>query len=62
MPNLKDINGNSLSELMGLMRSIRHQIDEYKHIEEFLPKSLTKELDKFQDKLNKEYDRREKEI
>lgn len=59
---MKNINQNSLTELLDLMRRIQSEIDTFRHVSEHLPKSLTKQIDSFQNKLGEEFDRREGEF
>lgn len=58
---MKNLSQNSIEELAALMRELQHQIDRYSHVSEHLPKSLTKGLEKFQNKVLREMTRRENE-
>ena len=56
---LKKIYQNDLEELNALMNRILGEIETYSHVSEYLPKSLTKELEKFDIEIIHELERRE---
>jgi hypothetical protein len=56
--NIKNIDQNSLEELMSLINQIKKRVNDYGHVNEYLPKSLTKQINDFSEKLNNEYDNR----
>lgn len=58
---LKNIDQNSLTELLELMRRIQSEIETFSHVSEHLPKGLTDRIDAFQEKLGNEYESRENE-
>jgi len=51
---IQNINQNTLEELINLMWDIKVKIGHYSHISQHLPKSLMKEIDKFDIVLNNE--------
>jgi glutathionyl-hydroquinone reductase len=56
---MKKIYQNDLEELASLMNRILGEIDTYRHVSEFLPKSLINEINKFDEKIMKELERRD---
>ncbi len=56
--NIKKINQNSLEELMALINQIKDRINDYGHVNEYLPKTLTKQINDFSKKLDTEFDNR----
>lgn len=56
--NIKNSNQNSLEELIALVSQIKDTLHDYKHVTEYLPKSLTSQIEGFEEKLMNEYDRR----
>jgi glutathionyl-hydroquinone reductase len=56
---MKTIYQNDLEELSALMNRILGEIETYSHVSEFLPKSLIKEIEKFDSKIISELERRE---
>jgi hypothetical protein len=56
--NIKNIDQNSLEELMALINQIKKRVNDYSHVTEYLPKTLTKQINDFSEKLNNEYDNR----
>lgn len=55
---IKNISQNSLEELLALIEQVNKRINDYSHVSEYLPDSLTKELKAFYKKLCKEYNKR----
>ena len=55
---IKNISENSLYELLSLIEQIDNRIKQYSHVSQYLPNSLTKEIDEFYKKLTDEYDNR----
>ncbi len=55
---MKNLSQNSLEELLALIEQVNKRINDYSHVSEYLPESLTKELKNFYKKLCKEYDKR----
>ena len=61
--NVKDLSGNSLCELMGLVNQINCLINQdYLHVSDYFPASLKADINKFEKILDKEMDRREDEF
>jgi len=58
MNKFKKVSDNSLEELMCLMADIQSRIEDYSHVSEFLPKSITNVLNHYQEELGEEYDKR----
>jgi len=58
MNKLKKLSDNSLEELMSLMADIQARIEDYSHVAEYLPKAIDNVLNKYQDELVEEYDKR----
>jgi hypothetical protein len=58
MSKFKKLSDNSLEELMCLMADIQARIEDYSHVAEFLPKSITNVLNHYQEELGEEYDKR----
>lgn len=58
MSKFKKVSDNSLEELMCLMVDIQSRIEDYSHVSEFLPKSVTNVLNHYQEELAEEYDKR----
>jgi hypothetical protein len=56
--NINKISENSLYELLSLIEQIEKRIKDYSHVSEYLPKTLTKEIEQFYKILTKEYDNR----
>jgi hypothetical protein len=56
---MKKIYQNDLEELSALINRILGEIDRYRHVSEFLPKSLINEINKFDEKVIKELERRD---
>lgn len=57
---MKNLSGNSLSELQALMAEINKLVDrDYLHVEEHLPVNLRKQIKNFTNKLIAERERRE---
>jgi hypothetical protein len=56
---LKKIYQNDLEELHALMNRILREIEKFNHVWEHIPKSLTKELEKFEIEIIHELERRE---
>jgi hypothetical protein len=59
---MKKLSLNDLQELQDLLIRITSEIDKFKHVSDFLPKSLTNEIEKFDNKVNNELDRRDDEF
>ena len=60
MKKLKTASNNSLCELSCLMGRINNLIQkDFIHVDEFISKSLLKELSKFDNSIEKEFNRRE---
>jgi hypothetical protein len=55
---IKNISENSLYELLSLIEQIEKRIKDYSHVSQYLPNSLTKEIDEFYKKLTDEYNNR----
>jgi glutathionyl-hydroquinone reductase len=55
---IKNISENSLYELLSLIEQIDNRIKQYSHVSQYLPNSLTKEIDEFYKKLTDEYNNR----
>jgi hypothetical protein len=55
---IQDINDNSLNELTNLIWDIMVKVGQYSHVSQHLPKSLIKEIDKFNEILTNEYKNR----
>lgn len=58
MNKFKKVSDNSLEELMCLMADIQRRIEDYAHVVDHLPKSITNVLSKYQEELGEEYDKR----
>lgn len=58
---MKKLTGNDLSELQSLTCSLQREIERYSHVSEHLPKSLTKALNEYRDRLAGERERREEQ-
>ncbi len=58
MNKFKKVSDNSLEELMSLMADIQARIEDYSHVADFLPKSVTNVLNHYQEELGEEYDKR----
>jgi len=56
---LKQLSGNEISELLCMIGRINSTINDFCHVSENLPKSISNQLDKLADELNKELDYRE---
>ena len=56
---MKKIYQNDLEELKALINRMQREIENYSHVSEYLPKSLTKELESFDEKIIHELERRE---
>jgi hypothetical protein len=56
---LKQLSGNEISELLCMIGTINSTINDFCHVSENLPKSISNQLDKLADELNKELDYRE---
>jgi len=56
---LKKIYQNDLEELKTLISRMQREIETYSHVSEYLPKSLMKELESFDEKILHELERRE---
>ena len=58
---MKKLSLNDLQELQHLLIRITKEVYNFRHVSECLPKSLTNEINKFQNKINDELERREDE-
>lgn len=56
---LRQLSGNEISELLCMIGRINSTINDFCHVSENLPKSISNQLDKLADELNKELDYRE---
>jgi hypothetical protein len=56
--NIKNSNQNSLEELIALVSQIKDTLHDFSHVTEYLPKSLTSQIEGFEEKLMNEYDSR----
>lgn len=56
---MKNLSNNELNELICLVSEINKKISDYCHVSDKLPKVITNEIDKYKEKLLKEYDKRE---
>jgi hypothetical protein len=55
---LSKIDQNSLEELMALINQIKKRVNDYGHVNQYLPASLLKQINDFSQKLDNEYDNR----
>lgn len=58
MANLKKLSNNDLQELMNLIGRIKHEIKDYVHVSELLPKSILNSINEYDEKLLNEDERR----
>lgn len=58
---MKDISQNDLEELQELMGRIQSEIENFSHVSEHLPKSITTSIEHFSNKLEREQIRRQDE-
>jgi len=58
MSKFKNVSDNNLQELIYLMADIQARIEDYCHVSDFLPKSIGNVLNKYQEELGEEYDKR----
>jgi hypothetical protein len=58
MSKFQKVSDNSLEELMCLMADIQSRIEDYSHVSEFIPKSVSNVLNTFERQLVDEYDKR----
>ena len=58
MSKFQKVSDNSLEELMCLMADIQARIEDYSHVAEFISKSVSNVLNKYQEELAEEYDKR----
>jgi hypothetical protein len=56
--NIQNISENSLEELIALINSINDSIHDYRHVSDYLPTSLKKEVKAFEKALQDEYEKR----
>lgn len=61
-PKLEHASGNTLSEIFSFLSEIEQAKHDYRHIEEYLPKSLIREIDKLHKAASKEHTKRENEM
>lgn len=59
---LKNVSGNTLSEMASFMGEIDKLMANYCHVTEFLPKMFFNGVNVANDTINKEFDRREKMV
>ena len=59
---MKKLSLNDLEELQCLLGRITNEIHTFRHVSDYLSKSLQKEIEKFNDKVTDELDARYEEI